>query len=209
MFAYGRAMSTRSSVRRSPSQARSRFTIKVLLEAAERTLGSRGLAGTTTRTVARLAGVSVGSLYQYFPSRDGLLQAVLRGRMEREEGALTAGLERVRDLPLREAIASLGASFQSDQQWEVALYPALHPLLGPLGMSRALDELLTRATVLVAQELTRRRAELRPDVDPKLAATLLVRGLPAAGLELYKQRPEYPCAQLVDELARMALGYLV
>ncbi|MFW1648579.1 TetR/AcrR family transcriptional regulator [Acinetobacter nosocomialis] len=64
--------------RKRPRQARSVATFEAILEAAARILESLGFAGFNTNTVAELAGVSIGSLYQYFPSKDALIVELIR-----------------------------------------------------------------------------------------------------------------------------------
>lgn len=63
-----------ASARRRPVQARSRGTVEAILEAAAR-LFDRGAA--TTNGIARLAGVSIGSLYEYFPNKDAILESLV------------------------------------------------------------------------------------------------------------------------------------
>jgi AcrR family transcriptional regulator len=65
-------------MRKEPQQARSRATIDAILDAAAHILGERGWAGLTTNAVADVAGVSIGSLYQYFPNKLSLIEAVRR-----------------------------------------------------------------------------------------------------------------------------------
>jgi AcrR family transcriptional regulator len=67
-----------STMRKEPRQARSRATIDAILDAAARILGERGWAGLTTNAAAETAGVSIGSLYQYFPNKLALVEAVRR-----------------------------------------------------------------------------------------------------------------------------------
>lgn len=64
--------------RKRPHQARSVATFEAILEAAARILESLGFAGFNTNAVAELAGVSIGSLYQYFPSKDALIVELIR-----------------------------------------------------------------------------------------------------------------------------------
>ena len=64
--------------RKRPRQARSVATFEAVLEAAARILESLGFAGFNTNAVAELAGVSIGSLYQYFPSKDALIVELMR-----------------------------------------------------------------------------------------------------------------------------------
>ena len=63
--------------RKAPKQARSSETVKVIVEAAARILEERGHDGFSTNAVAERAGVSIGSLYQYFPSKAALIGALI------------------------------------------------------------------------------------------------------------------------------------
>lgn len=62
--------------RKTPRQARSQAMVEVILESTARVLAERGYAGTNTNVVAERAGVSVGSVYQYFPNKDSLVTAL-------------------------------------------------------------------------------------------------------------------------------------
>ncbi|MDF2466899.1 MAG: TetR family transcriptional regulator [Ramlibacter sp.] len=64
-------------MRKKPQQARSRAMVDTLIEATSRVIAQRGLDGTTTPAIAEAAGVSVGSLYQYFDGKDALIAALL------------------------------------------------------------------------------------------------------------------------------------
>jgi AcrR family transcriptional regulator len=72
--------------RKPPTQSRSIETVNAVLEAAARILERYGLEGYTTNAVAERAGVSIGSLYQYFPGKDAVTVALI----EREAAALLA-----------------------------------------------------------------------------------------------------------------------
>jgi AcrR family transcriptional regulator len=65
-------------MRKEPSQARSRATVDAIIQAGARVLADRGWAGFTTNGVADVAGVSIGSLYQYFPDKLSLVEAIRR-----------------------------------------------------------------------------------------------------------------------------------
>lgn len=75
-------------MRKKPKQARSREMVELLVSAAAETIAERGLHDTTTNHVAARAGVSVGSLYQYFDGKNALLDAV----MERLQADLTRAI---------------------------------------------------------------------------------------------------------------------
>ncbi|MYM95584.1 TetR/AcrR family transcriptional regulator [Duganella vulcania] len=91
-------------IRKAPRQRRAVHTVDALLEAAALVLEADGLEGFNTNAVARRAGASVGSLYQYFPSKDALtLALVLREKRKFHEALVAA-----QALPTcREALASL------------------------------------------------------------------------------------------------------
>ena len=74
--------------RKLPAQSRSTATVNAVLEAAARILERRGFEGYTTNAVAERAGVSIGSLYQYFPSKDAVTVALI----EREAAGLLANI---------------------------------------------------------------------------------------------------------------------
>lgn len=80
-------MSTRiakqpSVMRKAPRQARSRSTVEAIVQAGTRILADDGWAGFTTNKVAELAGVSIGSLYQYFPDKLSLVDAIRRRHLD-------------------------------------------------------------------------------------------------------------------------------
>jgi AcrR family transcriptional regulator len=68
--------------RKAPRQRRSRATVDRILDAAARIFDERGYREATTNHVAEAAGVSIGSLYQYFPNKDALLVALAERHLE-------------------------------------------------------------------------------------------------------------------------------
>lgn len=83
-----RAVPQRLKPRKSPIQARSGATVEAVHEAAIQVLLAEGLAKFTTTRVAKRAGVSVGTLYQYFPNKEALLYAILSRHFEQIAAAL-------------------------------------------------------------------------------------------------------------------------
>ena len=80
----GKAAARRLTPRKTPSQPRSAQTVETILEGAAHILEQQGLDGYTTNAIAARAGVSIGSLYQYFPTKDAITVALI----ERESGGL-------------------------------------------------------------------------------------------------------------------------
>ena len=81
-------------LRKTPSQTRALRTVDTLFEAATRILASEGEAGFTTNRIAERAGFSIGTLYQYFPSKEAIVVALVRRHRERVLRELDVMLER-------------------------------------------------------------------------------------------------------------------
>ena len=78
-------------MRKRPQQQRSKLMVETLIDATARCIVENGLDGATTPRIAELAGVSVGSLYQYFDSKEALIEALV----ERMAGDIANGLKRL------------------------------------------------------------------------------------------------------------------
>lgn len=78
--------------RKTPRQSRARDTVEVILAAATRILEREGGARLTTNAVAERAGISVGSLYEYFPSKQAILVALARRLMEDDRQRVRAAM---------------------------------------------------------------------------------------------------------------------
>lgn len=100
--------------RKTPSQSRSRVTVDAIFEATIQVLLKQGMAGLTTTSVAERAGVSVGTMYQYFPNKQALVYAL-------NERFLTRLAEKVEDTCTRMAgrRACEGAEALIDTYWSV------------------------------------------------------------------------------------------
>ncbi|MFK0156294.1 TetR/AcrR family transcriptional regulator [Streptomyces sp. NPDC090493] len=82
------AEETGAVLRRTPQQARSKARLALVLKAAERVLIAEGVPALTTTRVAAEAGVSVGSLYQYLPDRDAIIDALAATYFARLEAVM-------------------------------------------------------------------------------------------------------------------------
>jgi AcrR family transcriptional regulator len=89
----GRPLKNTTKARKVPGQARSQETVNVILEAGAHILESGGLQGFNTNAVAARAGVSIGSLYQYFPNKDAILRALIGSFEEALHDALLEAVQ--------------------------------------------------------------------------------------------------------------------
>jgi len=85
--------------RRTPSQRRARETVEAIVQAAAQVFARHGYAAGTTNRIADRAGVSVGSVYQYFPNKDALLVAVHDVHQQEAKGIVGGLLDDWRDEP--------------------------------------------------------------------------------------------------------------
>ena len=93
--------------RKMPTQRRSQMTVEVILEAAAHILATNGYEAFTTNRVAERAGVSIGSLYQYFPNKQSLLVALHARHLADIRASGTAIIGDADKCSLAEAITSL------------------------------------------------------------------------------------------------------
>ncbi len=94
-------------MQRIPRQQRAKSTVEAILDAGYISLGRHGLAGATTTHIADIAGVSVGSLYEYFKNKEAIYEA-MRDRFVRDLiGVLQPLTPRIVRMPVVEAIPIL------------------------------------------------------------------------------------------------------
>jgi AcrR family transcriptional regulator len=126
--------------RKTPIQARSTLTVGAISEATIQVLLSHGAERLTTTRVAQRAGVSVGTLYQYYPNKQSLLFAVLENHLNSVMARVEAVCESACHKPLAEMIREMVEAFV-DAKMEradisVALYRVSADLGGPALLKR-------------------------------------------------------------------------
>jgi AcrR family transcriptional regulator len=155
---------------RRAKQARAKATVEAIVVAGARILAAKGWAGFTTNAVAAKAGVSIGSLYEYFPDKQAICDAILDRHLTRAEEIAAEELSRLSpQSPLAHSIAALVGGF-------VRLHaddPKLHRVLSsevPIGAAqrKRVARLTDMLAAAVAAALTGRVA------NPVLSARLIV-----------------------------------
>jgi AcrR family transcriptional regulator len=160
--------------RKLPRQDRSQATVAAILEAAIELFSSRGFADTSTNAVARRAGISIGSLYQYFPNKDALIVALFDRHLEGVERLVGESLGWLRDpaVTLRDGIRRLLESLAALHDAD----PRLAHAADPHGAGATAGEALLRRRETQFRQHLVAVLEARPDVRPgnrELMATLL------------------------------------
>jgi AcrR family transcriptional regulator len=188
--------------RRTPSQARSRATVEAILEASARILRRKGAGALTTNRIAEVAGVSVGTLYGYFPDKGAIMLALARRMLRQGERAMAEALDAASGVsPARALVRAILRQHQEDKPLRRAVM-SVH-----IGQGHR-DEhgLSTQAGVAVIAEQLAARGQA---VDPlKLfVATRAVLGVARALVE----EPEAsapPVEALEEELMNLIRPYL-
>jgi AcrR family transcriptional regulator len=199
---------TRTTPRKRPRQARSRATVDSVLEATARVLVKHGFDGLTTNLVAQTAGVSIGSLYQYFPNKAALVGALIEKHVETMTSLALGELTRVAKLPVGEAIRSVIEVMIRAH----AVHPELHRVLTEqvprVGRMAKLAEIEAIVQRMVAGLLASRRDELAI-ADPDMAAYVLVSAIEAITHRAALFSPELlRDPRLIDETCTMVRRYL-
>src|SRR5829696_5613487 len=99
---------TSTNPRKLPTQDRSKETVEAILQATALVLKREGYDRASTRRVAEVAGVSVGSLYQYFPNKESLVVALYNRHLHELISMFESRFEECVRAPLPEAIRGLG-----------------------------------------------------------------------------------------------------
>ena len=94
----------RLEMRSRPQQSRSRFTVAVIKQAALQILAAEGIARCVTYRIAERAGISIGSLYQYFPNREAILKSLYEDASVEFAGAMQGVMLQILDLPTEQAV---------------------------------------------------------------------------------------------------------
>ncbi|WP_208348347.1 TetR/AcrR family transcriptional regulator [Pseudaestuariivita rosea] len=84
------ATQRRQAIVRKPKQSRSKATVAAILEAAAQILAKDGWDGFNTNVIAKRAGVSIGSLYEYFPNKQALVDAIAEDHLSKGEALVSA-----------------------------------------------------------------------------------------------------------------------
>jgi len=160
--------------RRRPVQERSLATVEAILQAAAQVFERHGYAAGTTNRIAERAGVSIGTLYQYFPNKDAILVALVHQHLAESTAALQPHLDRLNrgagfDDVLPDIVHAMVAMH--------ALAPGLHRVLFeetqlPPTLRAELDELEDRLVEAAASALAADRDSSPADL--RLSARIVI-----------------------------------
>jgi AcrR family transcriptional regulator len=197
--------------RKNASQNRSRATVDALIEATARILVREGFDKASTNRVAEQAGVSVGSLYQYFPSKEALVAAVIDRHNQELMQVVRGALAEVAALPMEQAVRKLVAVAIKAHRIDPKLHRVLAEQIPRTGRLENIAAFNRETYALFRAYLETHADELRA-VDLELAAFVCVTSIEAlthtAVLHHPKVFSDEGMGALVDEATRLVVRYL-
>ena len=201
-------------MRRLPQQARGQRRIEAILDAAEEVLVESGFEGATTNAIAAKADTSIGSIYQFFPNKEAILEALGMRYTKRMEGMFSEllGEEAVRLPPVelvRQIIDALDGMQQASPAFKVMFcgktpVPAL--LEAVPALLEAEDALHSHIIGGVARILAQRAPWLAPD-HIYLYATISVKIVEAV-MPVLAETAGTRRALVLQEMKRLLLAYI-
>ncbi|MGY4289560.1 AcrR family transcriptional regulator [Bradyrhizobium sp. LM2.7] len=197
--------------RKNASQERSRATVDALVEATARVLVREGFEKASTNRIAEVAGVSVGSLYQYFPGKEALVAAVIERHNQEIMGLVRAALTEVADMPIETAVRKLVTVAIEAHRIDPKLHHVLAEQIPRTGQLKDVEAFNREVHPLVRAYLESRRKEMRK-IDPGLATFICVSAIEAVAhntvLNQAEMLSDRMVRMLVDETTRMVVGLL-
>lgn len=202
------AVSSRESrlrPRKKPVQGRSRVTVEAILEAAARLFVRDGYPNTTTNRIAELAGVSVGSLYEYFPNKASILLALLTRQVEATLALMRERLAAVRGKPLDDIVRAIARTAIEAHYKELALNRLLIASMTRVSQWRHMERVSFSAAELMREALAHLIDDPVRLEHAAFTVETLVEGLLQRTILFAHRLPGYP---LEEEIVAVLTGYL-
>lgn len=197
--------------RKNASQERSRATVDALVEATARILVKEGYDKASTNRIADKAGVSIGSLYQYFPGKEALVAAVIDRHNRDVMRVVRDALAEVASQPLEKAVRRLVAVAIEAHRIDPRLHRVLAEQIPRTGRLKDVEAFNREAHALFRAYLEHHRDELRV-ADLELAAFVCASAIEAiahnAVLHRAEMLSEEATGKLIDAATHLVVGYL-
>lgn len=197
------------NVRRTPQQERAENTVSSILLAAEKLLSQEAQTSFTTNHIAEVAGVSIGSLYQYFPNKEAILAKLVEEMLGESRRVL---LDTLRTIPIsapleifvQELIGSLARVFTQQGQTRRILLEQL-PLLGKF---KSLQELKHEVQTVIKEELLRRYEDLNKNQIDECVFIMVQSVETVLNTCVYLEFNSQKMHDVLSELNKMIFTYL-
>lgn len=198
----------KTAPRKQPRQVRAQETVDVVLAATARLIVSEGYDKMSTNRIAAAAGVSIGSLYQYFPSKEAIVAALVERHAQTMGGTSMTKIAETRDQPLDVMVRTVVQAVVDAKAVNPKLHRALREQVPRVGKLKLVDEVHTGIIAAVAGYLETQKSSLKIR-DAELSAFLVVKAIDAVLHDLDDPRVTRQSQGLIiDEMVRMVVSYL-
>ncbi len=199
-------MSPAISARKAPTQQRAKVTCEAILEAAAHIVAVHGLTGFTTNAVAARAGVSIGSLYQYYPNKDAVMVALIHRSQRRQLDNVAAAVATIDGASLPAKVRAIVRAAMQHHRDDALLASAIDHEEARLPIGAELDAYLVQGGQLVRALLILHADEIAA-IDPDHAVRTLPTLVRAAGDAWANMSPPQ-LDRAEEEAVRAVMGYL-
>src|SRR5262245_14388762 len=205
------ARRVQTTPRKVASQERSRVTVDALLEATARVLLREGYDRASTNRIAEVAGVSIGSLYQYFPSKEALVAAVIDRHTQEIAEVTRTALIKAAARPIEVAARAFVSVAIDGHRVNPRLHGVLAEQIPRVGRLPKIEAFQQEGYALVRGYLEAHRDEVAV-ADLDLAAFVLVTVVEALTHAAVLRRPDIlsdeKAGRFVDDVTRLVVRYL-
>ncbi|MUL47305.1 TetR/AcrR family transcriptional regulator [Mycobacterium sp. CBMA293] len=181
--------------------------VERILDAGRRVLIERGYDGATTNRIAEVAGISPGSLYQYFPNKDAIIAAIVDTYTDDIERSVTARLVeqvgRPEDIRTLRDVLALLLDAMNDQP---ELLRALIEHTPRLGLGHKIADFEQRVGALAIVHL---RLRAQPTQRAGTRVWIAVRAVEHLTIRYVLDRPAIDHDEFLDELAALMASYMI
>jgi len=195
--------------RKSPRQARAKATVDAIVEATTQLLLQEGYERFTTARAAERAGVSIGSLYQYFPNKAALATAVIDRCCDDFLAVFRDSLARREGRALADRINAIIAGNLISHRLTPGLHRIVNELAPQIGVAGKAARVSRSVAMLIEALLRGHAKELSPDIDLATAASIIQVVLEALSHRIRIHDPQLlPDDILAREAHRLITRYL-
>ena len=193
--------------RKTPVQARSAASVEAILKATIQVLTSVGKERLTTTRVALRAGVSIGTLYQYFPNKSALLQAALNRHLNEVAEAVERVCQEQKANTLQHMATALINGFLDAKMKDAKASAALYSVSSDVDGAKIVQQVGVRTNKAIVEMLLAAREPITK--DPQLVASMLQGAMVGVSRRLLESgSPGKQLAALRQELIFFACAYL-
>ena len=198
----------RTSPRKQPKQRRASVTVEAILTATARILVRDGFERATTNRIADEAGVSVGSLYQYFPNKEALVAVLMERHVREMYAVLEREIARLSSLPLRRAVRELVDLMVQAHAVEPKLHRVFAEQVPRVGQLKRIVEVERRFEMLTRDVLERLGDRVRPR-NLAMAAFVVIQAVEALTHAAVLYHPDkLGSDEFTDEVVELVGRYL-